>query len=108
MKKLLNNFQKMMNAITFAEAGEWETARRMLPPSGAGIGVRAELERTFAAVAFAEAGMLNEAERFSGGSGVGGSSTRRLLASLGLEDVRVRMAIMPAGGMHAAYEVGSD
>lgn len=107
MKKFLSNFQQMMNAITFAEAGEWETARRMLPPSGAGVGVRAEVERTFAAVAFAEAGMLDEAERFAGG-GAGGSSTRRLLASLGLENVRVRLAIMPVGGMHVAYEVGSD
>lgn len=55
-------YRGWMMAITFAEAGEWETARAMLPATGrkkkAGY-----LERAFMAVAFAEEGMPEEAVR---------------------------------------------
>lgn len=55
MKKILSDTQKMMAAITFAEAGEWNTAREMMPEPRDRHEV-GWLEKNFAAVAFAEAG----------------------------------------------------
>jgi len=54
-----------MIAVTFAEAGEWETARTYAPPPGSG-GVRAWIERHLLAAALAEEGMPDEALRFLG------------------------------------------
>ena len=44
-----------MNAITFAEAGEWETARSMIPETSQSK-LAKSAEQTFMAAAFAEAG----------------------------------------------------
>jgi hypothetical protein len=56
----------VMTAVTFAEAGEFETARRYLPPPRGG-GLAAWLERHLAAAAFAEEGLHEEARRLAGG-----------------------------------------
>jgi hypothetical protein len=59
----INAFSNWMNAITFAEAGEWETARQMMP---AQRNIKKEMSgfcRIFAAVAFAEEGLPKEALR---------------------------------------------
>lgn len=66
MKTLLQKFQKMAMAVTYAEAGEWATAQGFLPESEP----RSEfnwLENHFAAVAFAESGLPQEAVRISSG-----------------------------------------
>jgi hypothetical protein len=55
----------VMIAVTFAEAGELETARRYAPPPGKGR-VAAWIERHLLAAAFAEEGMHDEALRLSG------------------------------------------
>jgi hypothetical protein len=62
MKNIITKFQKIMMAATFAEAGEWNTAREMIPD--------AELSRQplwiskiFMAVTFAESGLHDEALR---------------------------------------------
>lgn len=54
-----------MTAVTFAEEGEWETARRYAPPGRPGA-LRAWIERHLAAIAFAEEGLFDEALRTAG------------------------------------------
>jgi hypothetical protein len=56
------NHQSWTTAITFAEAGEWETALSFLPPSRRSR-LAAWLEKAAMAVTFAEAGMAEEALR---------------------------------------------
>lgn len=63
MKNIINSFQKIMLAATFAEAGEWNTAREMTPD----VELSKEptwLDRIFMAVTFAESGLRNDAIRF--------------------------------------------
>jgi hypothetical protein len=63
MKDILKKFQKIMMAATFAEAGEWDTAREMTPD----IELSREpnwLNRLFIAITYAESGLQDEAVRF--------------------------------------------
>ena len=57
MMGILDRFSCWMDAITFAEAGEWETARQMMPPAINRMDSISWFERTFMAVAFAEEGL---------------------------------------------------
>lgn len=54
-----------MIAATFAEAGDWETARRYAPRKGMGR-AGAWIERHLVAAAFAEEGLHDEALRLAG------------------------------------------
>lgn len=54
-----------MVAAAFAEAGEWETARTMIPEKKSATEV-SWLSRIFSAVAFAEEGLADEALRLLG------------------------------------------
>ncbi len=64
----------VMIAVTFAEAGEWETARRFAPPpSDARVG--AWLERHLLAAALAEEGLHDDALRTLG-AGAGPEARR--------------------------------
>ena len=54
-----NRHAKWTTAITFAEAGEWETAQLYMPRIKTTL--RAWLEKMSMAVAFAEEGMADEA-----------------------------------------------
>jgi hypothetical protein len=63
MKDILIKFQKTMMAATYAEAGEWDTAREMTPE----IELSQEpnwLNRLFTAITFAESGLHDEAVRY--------------------------------------------
>lgn len=62
MKTTKTKNQSWTTAITFAEAGEWETARSFMPVSRRNP-VLAWFENMCMAVAFAEEGMQNEAVR---------------------------------------------
>jgi hypothetical protein len=55
-----------MVAATFAEAGEWETARSMIPDKSNTF-EPSWFSRMFSAVAFAEEGLFDEAIRLAGG-----------------------------------------
>ena len=63
MKNLLSKFQENMLAATFAEAGEWDTAREMTPFAELSQEPTL-LNRIFVAITFAESGLRNEAIRF--------------------------------------------
>jgi hypothetical protein len=63
----------VMIAVTFAEAGEWDEARRWAPPPGRGR-LWAWIERHLSAAAFAEEGLHAEARRLV----VGGRPRRAL------------------------------
>lgn len=65
MKKQTGQHANWMTAITFAEAGEWETARFYMPRTTT-MTLRSWLEKTFMAIAFAEEGMTEEALRLTG------------------------------------------
>lgn len=66
MKQTMKQHAGWMTAITFAEAGEWETAQTFVPPYKRWAMTR-WLEKNFMAITFAEAGLVDEAMRFQGG-----------------------------------------
>lgn len=86
-------YRGWMMAITFAEAGEWETAREMLPATGrkkeAGY-----LERAFMAVAFAEEGMPEEAVRIMDNQPHHVPGLGDFLDAIGLRGVPVTYAVL--------------
>ena len=77
-------------AITFAEAGEWDTARSLMPP------VKpfklSRLLDYFTAVAYAEEGMADEALRIIDAAP---RNPRGFLDIVGLSEVRVTYAHIP-------------
>lgn len=94
MKNEKNSDRSWMSAVTFAEAGEWETARAMTPLPGKSRW--ADLfEQTFMAVAFAEEGMHEEAKRLADMKQQSQNGIHNFLDSIGLRrDVRMAYAIL--------------
>lgn len=91
MKQFLRNLERSMNAITFAEAGEWETAIEMLPPLPRNrIG---HMEKIFMAVSFAEAGMPEEARRIMNTSEPSAIELDDFFAKIGLKGIPVTYGI---------------
>lgn len=88
MKKLLEKFEKLAMAVTFAEAGEWDTARGMLPESKPRTALN-WLESHFAAVAFAESGLQNEAVKLTSGREFSRPQGQDIYSSLGLKGVHL-------------------
>ena len=66
MKQTMEQYKDWWIAVAFAEAGEWDTAREMIPDSEPKTET-GWLGRIFAAVAFAEEGLHDEALRIAGG-----------------------------------------
>jgi len=89
MKNIITKFQKIMMAATFAEAGEWNTAREMIPD--------AELSRQplwiskiFMAVTFAESGLHDEAVGFLNPAAAKKRGfNSEIIENLGLKGVRL-------------------
>jgi hypothetical protein len=88
-------FEKTFAAAAFAEAGEHETAMKMMGITPAYELVRKFadfMERHFSAVSFAEAGCHDEAARLCGAGSVRNSrhdSLETFLETVGLGNVRV-------------------
>ena len=93
MRRILSSWDRWMMAITFAEAGEWRTARSLVPNRQ-----RRRLtwfERMNVAVAFAEEGMHDEALHWA-------QETREAregglleeLERLGISGVHVRLGVL--------------
>lgn len=83
-----------MNAITFAEAGEWETAKAMIPPAGPSSREVTSLFRIFAAAALAEGGMPVEAIRFMEQACPEKPAAEDFLKILGLDGFRLTYGVM--------------
>ena len=90
--KTLNTFQKWMTAITFAEAGEWETAKNMMPVSIRSRAIN-QFQKIFMAVAFAEEGLHAEALTLTEGATPQAPSTGNFLQSLGLGGIRMTYGV---------------
>jgi hypothetical protein len=89
MKKILHNIQKNMMAATFAEAGEWDTAREMLPERKLSREL-SWLNRVFMAITFAEANLQKEAVGFMAPVGGRRSDFNAVIyENLGLKGVQV-------------------
>lgn len=90
--KTLTTFQKWMTAITFAEAGEWETAKTMMP-----VGVRSkaisQFQKIFMAAAFAEEGLHDEAISLTEGLSLEAPKADDFLQSLGLGGIRMTYGV---------------
>lgn len=93
MKNRNNRAQSWMNAITFAEAGEWETAISLIPPP-----VRSKLahflELTFMAVAFAEEGLHTEARFLTERKNQPAARINGFLTSIGLQNAKFTYGIL--------------
>lgn len=90
--KTLTTFQKWMTAITFAEAGEWETARNMLPVSIRSRAIN-QFQKIFMAAAFAEEGLHAEAMALAEGCSAQAPSGDDFLQSLGLGGIRMTYGV---------------
>lgn len=99
MKTTTDNNRSWMNAITFAEAGEWETAREMMPPTAPRNKFFELLEKTFMAVAFAEEGMRDEALCHINAPRPTIRRAGNFLDSVGLSGVRVTYGILQEGAI---------
>ncbi|MFH1021470.1 MAG: hypothetical protein V1782_12815 [Pseudomonadota bacterium] len=90
--KTVNAFQKWMTAITFAEAGEWETAKKMMP-----VGIRSrainQFQKIFMAAAFAEEGLHAEAVSLAEYPNLQAPSGDDFLHSLGLGGIRMTYGV---------------
>ena len=96
MQKTATRYQGWMNAITFAEAGEWDTARQMMP-KGRSRHAIGWLQKTFMAAAFAEEGLPEEALRIMASqSPLANSSADAFLNSIGLGGIRMTYGVCAA------------
>ena len=90
--KTLTRFQKWMTAITFAEAGEWETARNMVPVGMPGRAIN-QFQKIFMAAAFAEEGLHAEAIALAERPDSRVPSADEFLQSLGLGGIRMTYGV---------------
>lgn len=67
MKHTIEQYKDWWSAVAFAEVGEWETAREMIPDSKPKT-TTDWFGRIFAAVAFAEEGLHEEALQIAAGN----------------------------------------
>ncbi|NTV14673.1 MAG: hypothetical protein HGA96_12205 [Desulfobulbaceae bacterium] len=83
------NHLSWTTAITFAEAGEWQTARSFMPVVRRSR-LAAWLERATMAVTFAEAGMVDEALRHTTSPNANlPAATRNFLEICGLDQAHL-------------------
>ncbi len=83
MKKTLKKIQDMMMAVTFAEAGEWDTAREIMPEVRRTANIT-WFDKIFTAVTFAESGLYNEALNMIEPREKGRGSSRSDFSELGI------------------------
>lgn len=94
MKNISNSDRSWMSAVTFAEAGEWETARALTPLTAKSRW--AELfEQIMMAAAFAEEGLSEEAKLLAGLNRQPQKRINNFLDSIGLRhNVRMTYAVL--------------
>jgi len=97
MKPVKDEQSSWMTAITFAEAGEWQTALELIGVGGSGR-MNRMVEKHFTAAAFAEAGLHEEALEILDGRMKPGKDINDFLVAIGLHDVRVTYAVLSTKG----------
>ena len=90
--KTLTTFQKWMTAITFAEAGEWETAKNMAPVRSRSRAIN-QFQKIFMAAAFAEEGLHAEAITLAEAPNLQAPSGNDFIRSLGLGGIRMTYGV---------------
>ncbi|MEW6221428.1 MAG: hypothetical protein AB1634_18095, partial [Thermodesulfobacteriota bacterium] len=93
MKSNSHDNRSWMAAVTFAEAGEWETARQLIPEPRRRVQLN-WWQRLWAAVAMAEEGLASEATRLlePGRSTPAGRSD--LAEQLGLRGIHLAYGVL--------------
>lgn len=94
MKQLSDKFSSWMNAVTFAEAGEFETARQMMPVTQKAGNTLTWFDKVFMSVTFAEAGLQEEAIDIMKVKPVETSGAADFLETIGLKGVRITYGTM--------------
>lgn len=98
MKKMNDTFSSWMNAITFAEAGEFDTARQMMPAVQKKSSALTWFDRVFMSATFAEAGLPEEALKIMAATNekpVESYVPADFLEAIGLKGVRITYGIAP-------------
>lgn len=90
--KTLTTLQKWMTAITFAEAGEWETAKNMMPVTLRSRAIN-QFQKIFMAAAFAEEGLHAEAISLAECADLQAPKADDFLQSLGLGGIRMTYGV---------------
>lgn len=86
--------QSWTTAATFAEAGEWETARSFMPPTRRSR-LAIWLEKTAMAITFAEAGLPAEALRYAAPTPAPmPAATRNFLELCGLDQAHLTYGVI--------------
>jgi len=93
MKNGKNNERNWMDAVTFAEAGEWETAISMTPLPTKSKWAQF-FEQIFMAVAFAEEGLHEEALLLAGMKKQAPKRIESFLDSIGLRNVKMTYGVL--------------
>lgn len=94
MKQIFDKFSSWMNAVTFAEAGEFETARQMMPEAQKGTAMLTQFDKLFTAVTFAEAGLHEEAIDMLKVTAPENSGQADFLETIGLKGIRITYGTM--------------
>jgi hypothetical protein len=94
MKQIFDTFSSWMNAVTFAEAGEFETARQMMPVTQKKSNMLTWFDKVFMAVTFAEAGLHEEAIDIMNVKPVENYGTADFLETIGLKGIRITYGTM--------------
>ena len=95
MKTSQETHRNWMTAISFAEAGEWDTARAMIPSTRRTDKI-SRLQKIFMAVAYAEAGLHAEALRLINTCQQKSHVVEGFLDAVGLRGVRVTYGVLAA------------
>lgn len=94
MKQLFDKFSSWMNAVTFAEAGEFETARQMMPATQKRRNVLTWFDKVFMSVTFAEAGLHEEAIAIMNVKPAENNAPADFLETIGLKGIRITYGTM--------------
>ena len=95
MKRISETFSSWMNAITFAEAGEFDTARQMMPISHPRENRLSQLDKVFMSVTFAEAGLHEEALNILNVKLTENHQSVDFLEAIGLKGMNLKYAVLP-------------
>ena len=95
MKKISETFSSLMNGVTFAEAGEFDTARQMMPVPSKRKTELSWFDKTFMSVTFAEAGLPEEALDIINVNQAENHGSVDFLEAIGLKGINLKYAILP-------------